>query len=73
LSDCQTYADCQKVAHKLQEVLADEQPYVVLFDTGIIEAYRKNLQYPYTDTLSGLQYVQGLSSSGFAWAVAAIK
>jgi ABC-type transport system substrate-binding protein len=73
LSDCQTYADCQKVAHKLQEVLADEQPYVVLFDTGIIEAYRKNLQFPYTETLSGLQFVGGLSSNGLAWSVAAIK
>jgi len=30
---------------------------VVLFDTGIIEGYRSaNVEYPFTETLSGLQY-----------------
>jgi hypothetical protein len=30
---------------------------VVLFDTGIIEAYRSaSVEYPYTKQLSGLQY-----------------
>ncbi|OGO36087.1 MAG: hypothetical protein A2Z03_00100 [Chloroflexi bacterium RBG_16_56_8] len=63
ISTCQTFGDCQKIAFRLQEILAEQQPYVVLFDTGIIEAARTNLKYPYTETLSGLQFQQGLSSS----------
>ncbi|MCR4427622.1 MAG: ABC transporter substrate-binding protein [Firmicutes bacterium] len=44
-------------AFKLQEFLAEECPYVVLFDTPLIEAYRSDrVQYQYTKTLSGLQY-----------------
>jgi peptide/nickel transport system substrate-binding protein len=38
-------------------ILGTEVPYVVLFDTGIIEAYRSaSVEFPFTDTLSGLQY-----------------
>lgn len=51
-------------AFKLQEILADELPYIVLFDTPMLEAYRSDrLQFPYTKVLSGLQYVGGLTSS----------
>jgi len=51
-------------AFKLQEILADELPYIVLFDTPIIEAYRSDrVQYPYTKVLSGLQYVGALTST----------
>jgi len=60
LLECQEAKECQKIAYRLQEILAVELPYVVLFDTGIIETYRTNLAYPYTETLSGLQYINGL-------------
>ncbi len=63
LSDCQTYDECQKIAFKMQDILADELPYIVLFDTGIIESYRTVVKYPYTETLSGLQYQSGLADS----------
>jgi hypothetical protein len=34
---------------------------VVLFDTGILEAFRSaNVEYPYTEQLSGLQYTHQL-------------
>ena len=59
LLDCQTADDCKKIAFKLQDILATELPYIVLFDTGIIETYRNVLKYPYTETLSGLQYISG--------------
>jgi len=61
--ECETNADCQKIAFRLQEILATELPYIVLFDTGIVETYRQVLKYPYTETLSGLQYVNGLPSA----------
>lgn len=48
----------QKLAFKLQEMLAEDVPYIVLFDTPIIEAYRSDrVKFPYTEILSGLQYV----------------
>lgn len=54
----------RKMAFKLQEILADELPYIVLFDTPLIEAYRSDrLAYPYTKTLSGIQYNGGMTST----------
>ena len=46
---------------KMQEFLADDLPYVVLFTTPILETYRKDrLEFPFTSTLSGLQGGGGL-------------
>ncbi len=46
---------------KMQEFLADDLPYVVLFTTPILETYRSDrLEFPYTSTLSGLQGASGL-------------
>ena len=46
---------------KMQEFLADDLPYVVLFTTPILETYRSDrLDFPYTSTLSGLQGASGL-------------
>ncbi len=51
-------------AFKLQEVLAEELPYVTLFTAPILEAYDPSVvQFPYTETLDGLQNVYGLPSS----------
>jgi peptide/nickel transport system substrate-binding protein len=57
LLTCESFEDCKVLADELQVILATELPYVVLFDTGIIEAYRNaSLEYPFTEGLSGLQY-----------------
>lgn len=54
---CETFESCKEIADELQVILATELPYVLLFDTGIIEAYRSaSVEYPFTDALSGLQY-----------------
>jgi ABC-type transport system substrate-binding protein len=54
---CETFEECGTLADELQVILATELPYVLLFDTGIIEAYRSaNVEYPFTEGLSGLQY-----------------
>lgn len=60
LKSCLTLDECKKIAADLQVLISDELPYVVLFDTGIVETYRESLSYPYTETLSGLQYINGL-------------
>ena len=58
LLTCETFEVCKEEAYKAQAILSEELPYVVLFDTGIIEAFRSaSVEYPFTDTLSGLQYV----------------
>jgi peptide/nickel transport system substrate-binding protein len=57
LLTCDSVDACKELANKAQDILGTELPYVVLFDTGIIEAYRSaSVDYPYTDALAGLQY-----------------
>ena len=57
LLTCETFESCKEISDQIQLMLATEVPYVVLFDTGIIEGYRSaNVEYPFTETLSGLQY-----------------
>jgi ABC-type transport system substrate-binding protein len=64
IKTCDTFDSCKEIADQIQNILSDELPYIVLFDTGIVETFRSDaVEYPYTDTLSGLQFVQGLPSA----------
>jgi ABC-type transport system substrate-binding protein len=57
LLTCTTFEECKGYADQVQALLATEMPYVLLFDTGIIEAYRSAaVEYPYDEQLSGLQF-----------------
>jgi peptide/nickel transport system substrate-binding protein len=57
LLECEGADACKVIADELQVILGTEVPYVLLFDTGIIEAYRSaSVEYPWTEQLSGLQY-----------------
>lgn len=57
LLTCETEEECRPISEEIQQLLAIEMPNVVLFDTGIIEAFRSaSVEYPYTEQLSGLQY-----------------
>jgi len=57
LLTCETVEACKELSDQVQILLATELPYVLLFDTGIIEAFRSaSVEYPYTEQLSGLQY-----------------
>ncbi len=48
---------------EMQAFLADDLPYVVLFDTPLVEAYRSDrIAYPYTDSLGGLQNASGMTT-----------
>ncbi len=54
---CDTLEACKEISDQIQILLSTEVPYVLLFDTGMIEAYRSaSVEYPYTEQLSGLQY-----------------
>ena len=51
----------QQQVFRLQEFLADELPYVVLFTTPIVETFRSDrIEFPYTDSLGGIQEASGL-------------
>jgi len=61
LLTCENFDECKALSDKAQAILAEEVPYVLLFDTGIIEAIRSaSVEYPFTTGLSGLQYFHQL-------------
>ena len=60
LSETDLEAARQQV-FEMQAFLADELPYVVLFDTPIIETYRSDkIEFPYTELWGGLQSSAGM-------------
>ncbi len=55
---CDSVDACKQIADQIQTLLSTESPYVILFDTGIIEAYRSaSVEYPFTTSLAGLQFL----------------
>jgi len=55
LLTCENHQACKEISNQAQVILATETPYVLLFDTGIVEAYRSDsVVYPYTEVLGGL-------------------
>ena len=56
-------APARRQVFQMQAFLADELPYVTLFTTPMVEAYRSDrIEYPYTDSLGGLQNAAGLTT-----------
>jgi ABC-type transport system substrate-binding protein len=54
ITTCLDLAECKVISDNLQTILATEAPYVVLFDTGIIEVFNSSTaEFPFTDHLSG--------------------
>ena len=48
---------------EMQAFLAEDLPYVVLFDTPIIETYQSDrIEFPYTESWGGLQGVSGMTT-----------
>ena len=48
---------------EMERLIARDKPHVPLFDTGILEFYNNRVTYPFTETLSGLQFLSGMQSS----------
>ncbi len=65
LLTCETYDACRDIADQVQQLVASDVPWIGLFDTGIYEVYGKNITFPYTSTLGGLQQMV----FGMPWAV----
>lgn len=53
-----TEEEARDLVWQLERILDQDLPYVVLFDTGILEFFRAEaVNYPVTQTLSGLQFL----------------
>ncbi len=53
----------RELVFEMQAFLAEDLPYVPLFDTPLVEAYRSDrVEYPYTHSLGGLQNASGLTT-----------
>jgi ABC-type transport system substrate-binding protein len=66
LLTCENFQDCKQISDQAQVVLTTELPYVILFDTGRTDAFRRDsVEYPYTDVLGGLleEHGNGLMQS----------
>ncbi len=58
----ETIEDAYQKMWEAEAILADELPYVVLFDTPITEFFSSDLTFPFIQTLSGLQFGNGFTS-----------
>jgi ABC-type transport system substrate-binding protein len=59
----QTVEEAYAAMWEMERLIARDKPHVPLFDTGILEFFSNNVAYPFTDTLSGLQNLNGLPGS----------
>ena len=62
----QTTEDAFDAMWEMERLIARDKPHIPLFDTGILEFYHNRVAYPFTDTLSGLQFLSGLQGSAAA-------
>jgi ABC-type transport system substrate-binding protein len=62
-NSAQTEEDAFAAMWEMERLIAQDKPHVPLFDTGILEFYNNRVEFPFTDTLSGLQFIQGAQSA----------
>ena len=58
-----TLEEARDLIFQADAILAEDVPYVVLFTTPIIEAYRNTIEFPFTSVLDGVQNFGGLTAS----------
>jgi peptide/nickel transport system substrate-binding protein len=61
-----TLEEARDLIFAADAILAEDVPYVVLFTTPIIEAYRNTIEFPFTSVLDGVQAFGGLQASTIA-------
>jgi peptide/nickel transport system substrate-binding protein len=61
--EAQTQEEAYEAMWEMERLIARDKPHVPLFDTGILEFYNNRVQYPFTETLSGLQFLFGVPSA----------
>ena len=61
--EAQTQEEAFEAMWEMERLIARDKPHIPLFDTGILEFYNNRVQYPFTETLSGLQFLFGIPSA----------
>ena len=64
--EAQTQEEAFAAMWEMERLIAQDKPHIPLFDTGILEFYSNRVQYPFTETLSGLQFLSGMVSTAAA-------
>jgi peptide/nickel transport system substrate-binding protein len=59
----QTEEEAFEAMWEMERLIGRDKPHVPLFDTGILEFYNNRVEYPFTETLSGLQFLSGQQST----------
>ena len=65
MAELLTATDAETARAAVQEldaVIVEDAPYVVLFSTPVLEAYRNTLIFPFTNTLEGIQKLNGMAA-----------
>jgi ABC-type transport system substrate-binding protein len=55
----QTTEEAYAAMWEMERLIAQDKPHTPLFDTGILEFYNNRVEFPFTETLSGLQFFYG--------------
>lgn len=55
-----TFEEGYEIVWEMERILAEELPYILLFDTGILEAHRIDVEFPFDETLGGYPVQQGM-------------
>ncbi len=63
LKIAQTEEEAYDIIWEMEQIIAEKKPYIILFDTGILEFYNNRVLYPFTTTLSGIQNLNGLQGT----------
>ena len=45
---------------QMEQMLADDLPYIILFTTPVTEFHNKDLNFPFTQTLGGIKNLNGM-------------
>ena len=56
-------SEAQRISKEMEAILFDDMPYLVLVTTPVLEVYRSNVEFPFTDTLDGIQDLGGLPTN----------
>lgn len=62
-ASAQTTEEAYEAMWEMERLIARDKPHVPLFDTGILEFYNNRVEFPFTETLSGLQFLNGSPST----------
>jgi peptide/nickel transport system substrate-binding protein len=60
-ANAKTVEEAYEAMWEMERLIAQDKPHVPLFDTGILEFYNNRVEFPFTETLSGLQFDEGFT------------